>query len=126
MRARGYYDSLPKNVLGRFGMAQTAYVMIVIRKELPGRVGEGVLMRRDIAPVKQWVWIYKVGKDDMGDGGMMRILGVLEVNGKWRLQVRYIVGVYDSLADLITRCAPNMINTELKRWRLYAIWRSRW
>ena len=41
------YDSLSINVLELFGMVWTAYVMIVIRKDLPDRVGEAVLMRGD-------------------------------------------------------------------------------
>ena len=39
-------------------------------------------MRGDTASVGQWVLNYKVGKDDVRDGVMMRILGVLEVKGK--------------------------------------------
>ena len=43
--ARVGYDSLSKNVLELFGMVWTAYVMIVIKKDLPRREGEAVLMR---------------------------------------------------------------------------------
>ena len=43
-RARVGYDSLSINVLELFGMVWTAYVMIVIRKDPPGR-GGGTLER---------------------------------------------------------------------------------
>ena len=46
-KTRRGYDSLSINVLELFGMVWTAYVMIVIRKDLPDRVGEAVLMRGD-------------------------------------------------------------------------------
>ena len=39
------YDSLSINVQELLGMVWTANVMIVIRKNLPGRAGEAVLLR---------------------------------------------------------------------------------
>ena len=46
-RARKGYDSLSINVLELFGMVWTVCVIIVIRKDLPGRAGEAVLLRGD-------------------------------------------------------------------------------
>lgn len=46
-RARISHDSLSINVLERFGMVWTAYVVIVIRKDLPGREEENVPRRGD-------------------------------------------------------------------------------
>ena len=54
-RARVGYDNL-------FGMVWTAYVMIVIRNELPGREGEAVLMRGDNTSAVQWVLNCQGGK----------------------------------------------------------------
>ena len=47
----------------------TAFVMIVIRKDRPGRVGEPVLMRGDSPSAVQWVKNYKGGKGLSEIGG---------------------------------------------------------
>ena len=47
IRARVGYDSLLINVLDLFGMVWTVDVMIVIRKDLPRREAEAVLMREE-------------------------------------------------------------------------------
>ena len=44
----------------------------------------------------------------------MKILGALEVKRKWCFQAKHVAGMYNSLADLITRCEPSRINAELK------------
>ena len=56
----------------------------------------------------------KRGKDDLRAGGLMKILGALEVKRKWCFQAKHVAGMYNSLADLITRCEPSRINAELK------------
>ena len=117
------YDSLLINVLELVGMVWTAYVMIVIRKDLPRRDGEAVLMRGDNSTAVQWVLKYKGSKDDVRAGDMMRILGALEVK-KWCFQARHVADVGNSLADLITCCEPSRINAELKRQRPNVNWRE--
>ena len=104
-------------------MVWTAYVMIVIRKDLPRRDGEAVLMRGDNSTAVQWVLKYKGSKDDVRAGDMMRILGALEVK-KWCFQARHVADVGNSLADLITCCEPSRINAELKRLRPDVNWRE--
>ena len=116
------YDSLSINALELFGMVWTAYVMIVIRKDLPGRAGEAVLMRGDNSSVVQWVTNCKGGKDDVRAGGLMRILGALEVRGNWCFQAKHVAGMDNSLADLITRCDHGRVNEELKRRRPDVDW----
>ena len=106
------YDSLSINVLKLFGMVWTAYVMIVIRKDLPGRAGEAVLLRGDNSSAVQWVTNCRGGKDDVRAGGLMRIIGALEVRGKWCFQAKHVAGVDNSLAGLITRCEHNRGNEE--------------
>lgn len=66
----------------------------------------------------------KEGKDNVRTGGMMTILGGLEVKRKWCFQARHVVGMDNSLADLITRCKRNTINAELKRRRPDVNWRE--
>ena len=46
----------------------------------------------------------------------MRILGALEVRGKRCFQAKYVAGVDNYLADMITRCEHGRVN-ELKRRR---------
>ena len=67
-RARMGYDSLSINVLKLFGMVWTAYVMIVIRKDLPGRAGEAVLLRGDNSSAVQWVTNCRGRKTAYGPG----------------------------------------------------------
>ena len=107
------YDSLSINVLELFGMVWTAYMMIVIRKDLPGRDGEAVLMRGDNSSAVEWVTNCRGGNDNVRAGGLMRILGALEVRRKWCFQAKHVAGVNDSLADLITRCEHSRVNEEL-------------
>ena len=63
-RARMSYDSLLIKVLELFGMVWTSYVMIVIRKDLPGRDEERVLMRGDNFTAVRWVSNCKGVEDD--------------------------------------------------------------
>ena len=72
----------------------------------------------------QWVLTWKGGKDEERTGGLMRILGALEVKGKWCFQIKYVAGKDNSLADLITRCEPSRFNAELKRQRPDVNWRE--
>ena len=123
-RKRVGYGSLTINVLELFGMVWTAYVMIVMRGEVAGRGGEAVLMRGDNASAVQWVLNCKGGKDDVRAGGLMRILGALEVRGGWCFQAKHVAGAENVLADLITRCEPDKINAELKRLRPDVDWRE--
>ena len=117
VRDRMGHDSLSINVLELFGMVWTAYVMIAIRKDRPGRAGEAVLLRGDKSSAVQWVTNCKGGKDNVRAGGLMRILGALEVRGKWCFQAKHVAGVDNSLAELITRCEHSRVNEELKRRR---------
>lgn len=81
-RARFGYDSLSLNSLELFGMAWTAYVMILIREELFEREGEAVVLRGNNASAVRWVLNYKKDKDDVRTVGLMRPLGAPEVKGK--------------------------------------------
>lgn len=105
-------------------MVWTVYVMIVIRKDLPRRDGEVVLMRRDNSSVVQWVVHCKGGKDDVLAGGRRRIFGALEVKGKWCFQVKRMGVMGNSLGDPITRYEPSIINAELKYKRSDVNWRE--
>ena len=71
-RARVGYDSLSINVLELFGMVWTAYVMIVVRNDLPRREGETVLIREDNSSAVQWVLNCKGCKDDVGAGALSK------------------------------------------------------
>ena len=51
------YDSLDK----RAGIVRTAYVVIVIRKDMPGRAGEAVMLRGYNSSAVQWVTNYTPG-----------------------------------------------------------------
>ena len=123
-RTRVGYDNLSINVLKLFGMVRTAYVIIAIRKDLPRREGEAVMMRGDNSSTVQWMLNFEGGKNDARAGGLMRILDALELEGRWRSQAKYVAGVDNSLADLITRCEPSRINAELKRQRPDVNWRE--
>ena len=111
-------------MLELFGMGWTAYVTIVIRKDLPDRAGEAVLMRGDNSSAVQWVTNCKGGNDDLRAGGLIRILGALEVRGKWCFQAKHVAGVDNYLADFITRCLHIRVNAELKRQRPDVDWRE--
>ena len=122
VRDRMGHDSLSINVLELFGMVWTAYVIIVIRKDLPGRAGEAVLLRGDNSSTVQWVTNCRGGENDVRAGGLMRILGALEIRGKWCFQAKHVAGVDNSLADLITLCEHSRVNAELKRRRPDVDW----
>ena len=68
-------------------------MIIVIRKDLPERDGEAVLLRGDSSSPGRWVTNCKGGKYDVRAGGMMRILRALEVRGKWCFQAKHVAGV---------------------------------
>ena len=58
------------------------------------------------------------GKDDVRAGGLIKILGAVEVRGKWCFQAEHVVGVDKYLADLITHSEHSRVNAELNRRRL--------
>ena len=68
-------DRLSITVLELFGMVMTAFVMIVIREDRPGRGGEPVLMRGDSSSAVRWVKICKGGKGGVRSGGMNENFG---------------------------------------------------
>ena len=103
------------NVLALLGMAMVAFVMIVIRKDRPGRVGEPALMRGDRSPAVQWVKNCKEGKGEVTSGGMMTILEVLEKIGGWCFQAKHVSGVENELADGITRWKEDEIQSRLTK-----------
>ena len=96
--------------------------MIVIRKDLPRREGEAVLMREDNSSAVQWVLNYEEGKDDVRVGSLMRVLGALEVKGKWCFQAKHVAGVHNSLANFLNRCEHSKINAEIWRQRPDVNW----
>lgn len=122
--ARVGYDSVSMNVLEPFGMVWTADVMITIRKGLPRREGEAMLMRGDNSSVAMWVSNHKGGTVDLRAGGLMRVLGALEIKGRWCSQVKHMAGVDNSFPGLIIRCERNGINVELTRQRPNVNWRE--
>ena len=61
-------------------------------------------------------------EDGVRAGGLMRILGALEVRGKWCFQAKHVAGVDNSLADLTTRCEHSRVNEELKHRRPDVDW----
>ena len=77
------HDRLSINVLELFSMVWTACVMIMMGKNLPTRDGEAVLVRGDNSLAVQWVLYWKRGKYDVPAEGLLRILGTLQVKGKW-------------------------------------------
>ena len=50
-----HVNGLSINVLELLGMVKTAFVMIMVRRDGPGRVGEPVLMSGDSLSAVQWV-----------------------------------------------------------------------
>ena len=64
------------------------------------------------------------GKDDVRAGALMKIVGVLEVKGRWSFQAKHVAAVDNSLARLITRREPSRIDTELNHQRLDVNWRE--
>ena len=62
-------------------------MIIVIRKDLPERDGEAVLLRGDSSSPGRWVTNCKGGKYDVRAGGMMRIPSQTDEGGKY---LRYI------------------------------------
>jgi len=104
IRARMGYDSLSTNVLELFDMLRTAFVVTVIRKDLPKREENAVFMRGDNSSAVQWVLNCKGRIDDVRAGGLMRIPGALEIEEKWYFQAKHVAGVDNSLADMINRC----------------------
>ena len=114
-RRREHVNRLSINVLELLGMVMTAFVMIVIRKDRPGRVGEPVLMRGNTWSAVQRVKNCKGGKGEVRSGEMMRILGVLEQIGGWCFQAKLVRRVENGLADGITRWKENEIQSRLTK-----------
>ena len=61
-KERGAGEQAVHQCSGAARMVMTAFVMIVIRKDRPGRAGEPVLMRGDSSSAVQWGRIARGGK----------------------------------------------------------------
>lgn len=68
----------------------------------------------------------KGDKDGVWAEGMIRMLGVTQVKGKWCLQAKHMAGVENIPSGLISRREQSKINTELKCRRLDVFGTGRW
>lgn len=96
------HNKLSINLLELLAMVVTAYVMVVVKGDLPTVNGEPVLMRGDSSSAVTWVNRCG-GTRDPRTAFIMRWLGVLEVNAGWCFESVHIPGYSNVLADGITR-----------------------
>ena len=79
------------NLLELLGVVVSAYVLVEMTEDRPGRKGEAVMMRADNTRAVGWVRTCRGGKKDKARvGALMRWLGVFRmisaVGVKWRQQ----------------------------------------
>jgi len=93
--------------------------MVRGRKERPERVEEAVLIRVDNTSTVSWVMKCRGGKGNelSGErvGAMMRMMGVLEVEGGFGFQAKHVKGKENVLADGITRWPEGEVYDNLMR-----------
>ena len=90
-RKHGEGDFMDTNLLELLGVVVSAYVLVEMTEDRPGRKGEAVMMRADNTRAVGWVWTCRGGKKDKARvGALMRWLGVFRmisaVGVKWRQQ----------------------------------------
>jgi len=107
-------DLISINLLEVMAMVVTAFVMVDMRGERPGRKGEAVLMRADNEAAVTWVKRCRGGgKKQARVGALMRMMGALEGRGRWCFQARHVRGVDNRLADGLTRWREEQIPEKL-------------
>ena len=111
---RAVADLISINLLEVMAMVMTAFVMVDMRGERPGRKGEAVLMRADNEAAVTWVKRCRGGgKKQARVGALMRMMGALEAKGGWCFQARHVRGVDNRLADGLTRWREEQIPEKL-------------
>ena len=115
-RKHGEGDFMDINLLELLGVVVSAYVLVEMTEDRPGRKGEAVMMRADNTRAVGWVRKCRGGKKDKARvGALMRWLGVLESKGEWCFQAKHVPGVENTLADGLTRWKVEEIPNNLQR-----------
>ncbi|CAN0043129.1 unnamed protein product, partial [Choristocarpus tenellus] len=95
---RGERGSISINVLELLGMVMNAWVLVMKVKGRAKTKGDLVLLRGDNYSAVHWFRKCGGAKDKRA-GGLMRIMGVLEIAGEWPFAAEHVAGKKNELAD---------------------------
>ena len=101
------------NMLELLEMVVTAWVMLELVGDRPAFEGDPVLMRSDNVAAVSWVSRCG-GARDKRAGLFLRMLGRLEIKGRWSHLAKHIPGVTNTLADGISRWPRAAIGSEVR------------
>ena len=90
------------NVLELLGIVVSAWVLVSPCAERPSATGDCVLLRGDNEAVSAWVRRCRGGNEPRS-GGLMRLLGALELFSGWHFDAKHARGVFNVAADGISR-----------------------
>lgn len=115
--------SIHINLLELLGMVMTAWVVVVVEKQTPTLTGETVLLRGDNTSAVGWVE-KGGGASDPRSGGLLRLLGALELSGGWSFGAQHVPGKLNQIADGISRWDIMSVQAELQARYPHVRWRQ--
>lgn len=117
--------SIHINLLELLGMIMTAWVMVVVERQRPDVPGETALLRGDNTSAVHWVNSGGVGmRRDPRAGGLLRLLGSIELSGGWGFDAMHVKGTNNYLADGISRWPYAMVQRRLEQAAPQITWRQ--
>ncbi|CAM9882263.1 unnamed protein product, partial [Choristocarpus tenellus] len=99
---KGEGGSISINVLELLEMVMNAWILVMKVKGKAENKGDPVLLRGDNYSAVHW-FRKCGGAKDRRAGGLMRIMGVLEIAGEWSFAAEHVAGKQNDLADGISR-----------------------
>ena len=100
------------NVLELLGMVVGAWLLIVKQQRAPAGASDRVLLRGDNEASVAWIKRCRGAKEPRS-GALMRLLGVIEVSSTWHFDAEHVPGVFNSVADGISRWEPDDVFDKL-------------
>jgi hypothetical protein len=106
--------SIHVNLLELVGMVITAWVMIVDDKQAPDAPGAVALLRGDNTSAVGWC-AKAGGARDTRCGGLIRVLGALELEAGWSFAAKHVQGKLNVISDGISRWHPAHVQEQLEQ-----------
>jgi hypothetical protein len=117
------WSKLHINYLELLALVVNTYVLCIQQRVRPRLAGEGALFWADSKSVVGW-FAHAGGGSNPRHGVALRMLGAIEVAGRWSFNAEHIPGVENTCADCTSRADHDKIQGELEKLRPDVEWKE--